>query len=155
MAEVVGLVASVIAIGQVATAVGKAVVRLKSLWDQVDDVPEQISDLLEELQLLDPMLKGIDKQLSLNSFPKEVWAHSSTKSSRDYCQKAMDSLYSLANDLDQDITKSRNKLRKLGKVGKKLAFTRATLQKDAIERHEKKLERAMRLLKMSMECHAM
>lgn len=149
MAEAVGLVASVIAIGQVAGAVGKAAIKLKGLWEQVRDVPEQIADLLEELEMLDPLLREIDKQLGQNSLPPELWDDSSTKLSKEYCRRAIDALLGMANELSRDIAESKGRLRK------KIASAKAVLKKDALAQHEKKLKKAMGLLKLSMECYSL
>lgn len=149
MAEAVGLAASVIAIGQVAGAVGKSVLRLKNLWDEVNDVPGEISDLLEELQILDPLLKGIDKEMTQNSLPAEVWDTSGAQLSKQYCQQAMESLCNMTNDLDREIKESR------GKVRKKIASAKAILKKDSIARHEKKLRKALNLLDLAMRSYQM
>ncbi|KAK6065684.1 carboxylesterase [Seiridium cupressi] len=56
MAEALGAVASGIAVAQVAGTAGSAIWKLKQLWDEVEDVPEIINDLIEQLGCLDPSL---------------------------------------------------------------------------------------------------
>ncbi|KAK6063068.1 carboxylesterase family protein [Seiridium cupressi] len=56
MAEALGAVASGIAVAQIAGTAGSAIWKLKQLWDEVEDVPEIINDLIEQLGCLDPSL---------------------------------------------------------------------------------------------------
>ena len=49
MAEALGVAASGIAVAQLSIQVGSTVSKLKQLWDQVKDVPEDIADLMEQI----------------------------------------------------------------------------------------------------------
>ncbi|EFZ01527.1 hypothetical protein MAA_02756 [Metarhizium robertsii ARSEF 23] len=58
MAEVVGLVASVVTLGERTTKV----VKLKSLWDKVRNVPEDIQSQLDELEALNILITEVEAE---------------------------------------------------------------------------------------------
>ncbi|KID88698.1 Ankyrin repeat-containing domain protein [Metarhizium guizhouense ARSEF 977] len=58
MAEVVGLVASVVTLGELTTKV----VKLKSLWDKVRNVPEDIQSQLDELEALNILITEVEAE---------------------------------------------------------------------------------------------
>jgi uncharacterized protein YoxC len=60
MAEVVGVVASSVAIGTLAAQMTSSVAKLKSYWDQVKDAPEDINDLIEQLEFFRQVLTNIE-----------------------------------------------------------------------------------------------
>ncbi|KAJ0344429.1 hypothetical protein COL26b_011901 [Colletotrichum chrysophilum] len=73
MAEALGTVASVIAVVDLA---GKAVTvsfKLKSLWDEVKDLPETLLEKAEELQDLDDFLRDAESNAANNPLPNSVW----------------------------------------------------------------------------------
>jgi hypothetical protein len=107
MAEILGTVASGVAVFQLSEEVGKLAIKLKSLWDEIDKVPEELRDMLDDLELLGLILGDLDRQLMGNtpSIPAQDCPsiHLSTK----YCRKALDTLLSLANELDREISSRR------------------------------------------------
>ncbi|KAI1323506.1 hypothetical protein F5Y16DRAFT_412627 [Xylariaceae sp. FL0255] len=56
MAEVVGMAATAITVGQAAVGIGKALIRLRELWCTIRDVPNDILDLFDQIECLDPTL---------------------------------------------------------------------------------------------------
>lgn len=61
MAEVVlGAVASGITVGALVAQVTCSVVKLKSYWDQVQNAPREIQDLLEEVEILRHVLAATE-----------------------------------------------------------------------------------------------
>ncbi|CAJ2512991.1 Uu.00g011100.m01.CDS01 [Anthostomella pinea] len=57
--KVVGLVASSITLVEVAARLGAGALKLRELWQQVHDVPETITRLLQEIEILEPVLEQI------------------------------------------------------------------------------------------------
>ncbi|KAJ0359334.1 hypothetical protein COL154_008363 [Colletotrichum chrysophilum] len=83
MAEALGTVASVIAVVDLA---GKAVTvsfKLKSLWDEVKDLPETLLEKAEELQDLDDFLRDAESNAANNPLPNSVWNVSRTNDDED------------------------------------------------------------------------
>ncbi|KAK0109191.1 hypothetical protein ONS96_003014 [Cadophora gregata f. sp. sojae] len=61
MAEVLGVVASGIAVTQLAGQVAKSVIKLKECWDQVQEAPADIKYLLREIDSLNLILNHIQE----------------------------------------------------------------------------------------------
>ena len=59
MAEVLGVVASGVAVSQIAGQVTKSIFKLKQYWGQVQDAPDEIKYLLREIDSLN-LSQGID-----------------------------------------------------------------------------------------------
>ncbi len=148
MAEVLGVVASGIAVAQVATTLGSAVVRLKALWEEVREVPERIADLMEQIDCLDPALWEAERLLSENELPAELWTDISARRSAEYCRKALRKLTALIDDLSAKIHSPKSPTRKIGRF-------RAVLKKDTLNILESRLESAVRLLQLAQQGYIM
>ncbi len=141
MAEVLGVVASGIAVVQGAQVLGQAVLSLSRLWREVRDVPETIRDLLENLELAGEMAAEIETELlclspgSLSTYQRLVVQR---------CHQAHKDLGDLVSDLAADIAASRRRK-------KILARAKVVLKKDILEGYEKRLRRACRLLNCALE----
>jgi hypothetical protein len=141
MAEVVGVVASGIAVAQLGVGFGKALAGLKTLWGEIKDIPRSIQCLMEEVELLKLTLDEIDADLNRHT--------SDTESSRSvrpilrYCQAAEQSLFEIVNTLRSQIDSSKSSLKRgVGKV-------RVGLKKDCLEAHERRLQRVVSLLALA------
>ncbi|KAF7531687.1 hypothetical protein G7054_g8639 [Neopestalotiopsis clavispora] len=64
MAELLGVVASAITVAEVAAKAGGAIPKLKKLWDEVQNVPETIQDLLQQIEIIDPMIWEMENELN-------------------------------------------------------------------------------------------
>ena len=146
MAEVVGLVASGISIGTLAAQITSSVVKLKSYWDELQDIPEDIQDLIEELEILYHLLADIEEDLQRNPVSGLLLDNTSTSRCLSHCKRGADQLKELTDDLSADLD-SRNKLRK------KWASTKVMLKKDKIEKYKKKLERAVNFLSLALQSY--
>ncbi|KAI0137028.1 hypothetical protein BJ170DRAFT_40313 [Xylariales sp. AK1849] len=145
MAEVIGVVASGIAVVQLAAGVSQALVKLKSLWDEIKDVPEGIEYLMEEIEVLQLALGDIETDVHR----QETIAHSgsgppfpSIQPILRYCQSAEHSLSELVYALNTQIKSSRTLQRGIGKV-------RVVLKKDILQGYERRLQRAISLLTLA------
>ena len=129
MAEALGAVASGIAVTQLTVEIGRSIVKLKSLWDEVNEVPETVQFMIDELDLLQLTLRETEKDLDEESAVTYVPALEPVAR---HCQSVGKSLSQLANDFKYQITTSRSAKRGLGKL-------RVALKKDVIQRHEHRL----------------
>ena len=144
MAEVVGVVASGIGIGTLAAQIAGNIIKLKSYWDQVKDAPEDIRDLVEELEVLNHTLVHIqdDQHQYLKS---NYIAHStSLLASLQHCKQAATRLKELVDNLSEDIEHK-------GSVKRKWASIKVALKKEKVDKYRAKLERTIMLLLLSRQ----
>ncbi|MCJ1461286.1 hypothetical protein MMC28_011668 [Mycoblastus sanguinarius] len=146
MAELVGVVASGISIGTLAAQITSSIVKLKTYWDEVQDAPEDIQDLIGEVEDLYLLLADLEEDQKRNPVSSLVLDNTSISSCLSHCKQGADRLKELADDLSTDFD-ARSKLRK------KWASTKVVLKKDKLERYRKKLERAIRLLSLSHQIY--
>ncbi|KAI1384188.1 uncharacterized protein F4822DRAFT_63089 [Hypoxylon trugodes] len=106
MAEALGIASSGIAIAQIASQVGGAVFKLKRLWDEVKDIPDDIADLMEQIDCLDPILWEAGNTLDQSGLPSIVWNELASKPTTTYCRKALQDLTEMADDLSFQINSS-------------------------------------------------
>lgn len=144
MAETLSVAASGIAVIQISSQVGVAVVKLKQLLDEVKDVPDDISDLLQQIDCLDPALWDADASLNDTNLPSILWNDQAARRSTVYCQQALKDLTALVDELSVQIN-DRSKVRK------KLASVKAVLQKPTLKKLEKRLENAIRMLTLAQQ----
>lgn len=146
MAEAIGIVASSITIGTLATGITSSIFRLKSYWDQIQDAPDDIRDLLEELEDLGYIIADIEEDQQQNPMSSIILDSTSSSRCLQRCRQGVDRLKDLADDLCTDIGSS-NRLRC------KRASTKVLLKKAQIERLRARLERAVRLLSLSHQLY--
>ncbi len=149
MSEVLGVLASGVALAQLAGAVISNGMKLKQLFNEVKEVPETISYLLEQIDILDPMLWAIDDDRARQLLPdtistSEVFVQKSVQ----ICQKVLHQLTQLLEDLTAQIQSSRMLYRSIGKV-------KVLLKKEVLVRYEKRLDMALRLLSSSQQMYMM
>lgn len=139
MAEALSAVASGIAITQLTLDIGRSIVKLKSLWEEFKEVPETVQFMIEELSLLQLTLKETEKDLGKETAAAYIPALEPVTR---HCQSVGNSLSQLASDFKCQIAATRSPKRGLGKL-------RVTLKKDVIQRHEHRLQSAIRLLSLA------
>ena len=142
------LAGGVIAITQVVCSAVKASLTIRKLWKEVGEVPEQIQELLEHLEMYEPFLNDIERQLSSDTIPKEIWNSSSAKVSVGYCRQALTCLSTMANDMSREVAAKKS-------LKRRIASTKVVLKKDSIQRLEKKLKKALKMLELSIGCYNM
>ncbi|KAF3004682.1 hypothetical protein E8E14_003649 [Neopestalotiopsis sp. 37M] len=90
MAEIVGLVASSIAIVETASKIAGAVFTLKKLWDEIQDVPDTIRKLMTEIEVLEPILTIIEEDFESTGTP--LPQDRASQLAVAYCRKAVTDL---------------------------------------------------------------
>lgn len=144
MAELVGVVASGIALAEVAGKVGGRVLALKRLWDEVQDVPETITGLMREVEILDPMLAEMEREFSsLGDRPTmDSWNDRAARMSLAACRQATDDLDALLRDLSVDLDAARRRKRGRAKL-------KVILQRESLHKFQERLTAAVRLLTLA------
>lgn len=145
MAEVLGIVASGIAVSQLFLGIAKATQKLHGTWSQFQDAPHDIRHILEELDILGQSLvfleEGIKHQLQLGHA-------AGIQKSLQLCQKAADDLDDLVSTLPPtpSQTSSAAKLKMKWQV-----FYR----RDRIGFVRERLHRAVRYLNFAVTCYSL
>lgn len=143
MAEVVGIVASGVSIGGLAGQITASIIKLKSFWDQVQDAPADIRDLIEELEDLNYLLADIEDEQRLTS---TVLDSTSSMRCLQHCKQGAARLKEVTDSLSTDLQAN-------SKLKRKWASTMVMLKKEKIDRYKAKLERAIRLLSLSHQLY--
>lgn len=143
MAEILGAVASGLAVAEVGLKVGGTVWKLKRLWQEVHEVPDTIAFLMKEIEIIEPVLSEFEFNFNaqITAFPTPSPAHNGAPAalSSAYCREALNDLRSLVEDLDGAVTSGRSRKRTIARI-------RVVLKKDTIKGFQGRLERATRLL---------
>lgn len=144
MAEIIGAVASGLAVAEVGLKVGGTVWRLKKLWQEVHGVPATIQDLMRQIEIMDPVLSDHESTLGIQTIalPRQLPSHNTAPAmlSAAYCREAVNDLRRLAEDLDNTVESEKRRRRTFAKI--KIVV----LKKDTMKIFQDRLERAIRLL---------
>ncbi|KAI1374189.1 hypothetical protein F4677DRAFT_172830 [Hypoxylon crocopeplum] len=146
MAEALGVAASGIAIAQISAQVGGAVFKLKQLWDEIKDVPDDIADLMEQIDCLDPVLWQTENIVNESNPSALAWDELASKSTTIYCRKALQNLTDMVDELSRQIHTSKKGRRTLSAV-------KVLLKKDSLKKLEKRLEIAVRMLTFAQQSY--
>ncbi|KAG8161642.1 hypothetical protein KVR01_008629 [Diaporthe batatas] len=139
MAEVLGAVASGLAVAEVGLKVGGTVWKLKKLWQQVHEVPETIQDLMKQIEIMDPVLCDFETNFGVQNASLTTQNTPQSMLSAKYCRQAFNDLRGLIEELDGAIQAEKKARRTLAKM-------RVVLKKDVIKGLGERLDRAMKLL---------
>lgn len=146
MAEVLGVVASGIAVVQIAGKATTTVLKLKQLWDQVKYVPEAILDLMEQLECLEPALSQLENRIEISQTLEGTSHTSSKQQSVIYCRRAFDKRSGLVEQLSAQINQNQRHKRTLERV-------KVVLKKEQLKQAEASLNSVIRMLTIAQQCH--
>jgi predicted nucleic acid-binding Zn-ribbon protein len=146
MAEILGLASSIITIVGVAGKLGTSTVRLKRLWDEVQDVPESIRRCIDHLELLAPAIEEMDNEFQQTRHM--VQNDSAAKRSLEYSRKAVETLETLVRDMENQITATRKRKRFVAQF-------KVMIKKEVIEEHQRQLNSALQLVSLSQQTYLM
>ena len=147
MAElVIGVTASGVTIGALGAQITIGIVKLKSFLKQVKDVPKEIQDLIEELDMLRQLLADADEDQQLNPISSLILNPKSRSQCLDCCRDSANQPKVLIDDLAKSLgTKSQWR--------KKWSSAKIIFRKDEICRFKSKLKRSIRLLSLSLQLY--
>ena len=146
MAEAIGVVASGIAIGSLAAGITSSIVKLKLYWDQVQNAPDDIHDLIEELEVFSHLLADIADDQQQNSMSSLAFDSTAISRCLQHCQRGADRLKDLTDNLSTDLDA-------LTRTKRKWASAKVVLKKGQIDKCKEKLEGAIRLLSLSYQMY--
>lgn len=139
---VVGLVASAIGIAGLATKIVKTTIKVKGLLEQINNVPEELQQHLDQIQLISQILTS---DINDDGPPALRGALDVAKIQ---CQKAAEGLRKVAEDLHAQVHGG-------GRARRKIRSARVVLQKDVLASHEKRLASTMQMLMMACNMYGM
>ncbi|KAK1500445.1 hypothetical protein CABS01_10169 [Colletotrichum abscissum] len=138
MAEAFGVVVSAFTVVEIAGKLGSSIIKLKKLWNEVQDVPREINQLIEQVDILNAILTEMDVELSQAGTPSIGTSDASLRC----CQQVANELEILATDLQQQILTAKKSRRSITKL-------RVTLKKDLIQSCQQKLQFALQMALLS------
>lgn len=146
MAEVVGIVASGIAITQLSASILKGSWKLRSAWSQFQDAPKGIEHVLEEVDILAGML------ISFEPIINQRIQHNAMKANvlecLGLCQRVAGELEDLAAVFPVNSGQGQGKTKQLALKWK------AYYRRDEIINIRERLQRAVNYLNMAVMCYA-
>jgi hypothetical protein len=145
MAEVLGVVASGVSIAQLTGQIATSIIRLKGFWDQVKNAPDEISNLIKELEVLNDVLCDLEPR-ETTSPPDFMAGSHAFRQSLTLCYEATRELCNLADSLNLEIASSRKLWRARGCV-------KLVIKRDQIKRYKSRLKSAITLLSLSHQCY--
>jgi len=152
MAEVLGVVASGIAVTQAAQTVGQAVFSLIKLWREVKDAPETIQNMLDDLEVSGELVAAIEAELESSALSTGPDGSSCLTPLQDLtirrCCQIQKKLGDFVDDLAADIASSRKRKRLLAKA-------QVVLKKETLASYEKRLEKALVSLNSTLQLNLM
>jgi len=139
MAEVIGIVASGIAIGQATAALTSSLLKLKSLWNEFRDVPNDLLHLVHELEIVCLVLAESDPQgTSGTCTPSSRPSELAWKLTNDGAK----GLKSLVDDLQAELKQDQ-------RWKGKFVAAKTVMKRDQIKRLKSRLKTCIRLLTLA------
>ncbi|KAK7429196.1 hypothetical protein QQZ08_004206 [Neonectria magnoliae] len=139
--------AASIAFVQITTDIVKCVVKARRLWQEVKDVPDEIQEMLSDMDDLGTMFNGIKHQLESNNSSLSQDDPSVTRS-LDIATQACDGLTKLIKDMSTQIN-SKNGMKK------KAAALKVTMKKEHLDQYQQRLFRLINRLQLSAQFYNM
>jgi hypothetical protein len=145
MAELVGVVASSIAVAQLASQIAQNIRNIHNFWQSIRDAPKDLSEALEELELLGDTLVELHKILGRHA-GRQLPGASAIRCMQ-YCRKVADDLEAIVVDLHKgsDDKKSR----------RRWAAIKVALKKRALQDFQQRLDRAKSMLTLAISCYSL
>lgn len=148
MAEVIGIVSGAITFATVVAQISKSITSIKDCWSQIRDAPEELQELIAELEIYDLILREIEQNLSSGPLANAIEMSEHSFQSLKICKKAAESLRVISKDLAKDFRPSSRLRRSYSSV-------KTVLQKSKVEKYKARLSNSVRLLSLSQQCYSM
>ncbi|KAL3425430.1 hypothetical protein PVAG01_02221 [Phlyctema vagabunda] len=144
MAELLGVVASSIAVGQLTAEIVKGISKLRSLVRHAQDAPRNIQDTLEEMEMMGQLLQEFQLQSATdNSSSSSILIH-----------KCIDKCKQVTTDINVIVTRLDVGL-KGGKSLRRWSAIKAALKNDDLEDLQRSLGHAKSMLSLAIDCFQM
>lgn len=148
MAEVFGIVANGLAVVEVAARVGSGVFKLKRIWDEVKEVPQSIIALIDEIDMLNPLISELEADTNLALQSSVTYGDPSARRCVNFCRRALDEMTAITDELTTQVNSTRRARRGLAKV-------KIVLKKDVSVSYENRLRRVVSMLGLAQQYYLM
>jgi hypothetical protein len=150
MAEILGIVASSITVAEASAKTGFAVLKLKRLWDEIQNVPDTITDLMAQVEVLDPIIWEMEHEINetRSAISPLLYDDAGIRKSTQYCRQAVDGLTSIVNDLHAQVNAQQALRRRKAKI-------KVVLKSDVLHIYEKRLRGAVNMLGIAQQSYMM
>ncbi|KAF4912403.1 hypothetical protein CGCVW01_v011147 [Colletotrichum viniferum] len=148
MAEALGLASGVIAVVDVATKVGGASIKLKRLWDEVNEVPSALLEKAELVQGWDELFEQAELQLATQTLPSLVNNKMLLQKSAKKARCILAELQVMIDGFLEQSTIGRRYRRKVGS-------TKVVLRKSEVKALDEKLDEALTQFQMAQSLYTM
>lgn len=146
MAEILGVVASAISVAQIAGQILSMVLKFKGLLYEVQDAPEAIGELIQQIEVLAPILCDIDHCQSQGVFPFLQSSNGLLQGALRHCQMSLDQLTDVVNDLSVRMESCRG-------IRRKMIALKMVLRQNLLARYERHLFFAVQLLSLAQQSY--
>lgn len=160
MAEVLGTIASGIAVAQFAGNIIASSQKIRGFWKAMKDAPKKIGDMLEEIEMLGQVLLHLNDDLGQNKKHlknQQVQGaeaeHKMTQGSLLHCRKVIEDLDSILVDLDLGM-QGKGSSGATDKARKWASF-KSIMRADELKELIDKLERSKTILLLAVSSHNM
>lgn len=146
MAEVLGVVASGIAVAQIAGQITGSIVKIRSYWSQVEKAPAEINYLLREIESINLMLQHMQDDRSQQSLQQLSTQNLCVQRSLELCRECATELSDLVNGLAMKVRGTKGWRKKVGSA-------KVVLSKEDIKTSKRRLKTSVSLLSLSYQYH--
>ncbi|KAI0534222.1 hypothetical protein GGR58DRAFT_65952 [Xylaria digitata] len=144
MAEIIGLIGSIVALNELAGKISACILALKNLLNEIKDVSSKLSAIMREIEILEPIVEGMSREFNDGNNILANWNDATVLLSIEYCEKALGDLTSVLGDLVQE-TNTPKKLKRYK------AAMKTIIKKDVLERCHTRLQSAVRFLSLTQQ----
>jgi hypothetical protein len=140
MAEALALVSSGVGLASLAVQLVDSAIKLRCLWTDVKDAPEEVINLVHEIEVLGRLLgtiKAVHASVPGNAMFDAIFDQCCT-----LCEQGARNLESVARDLETLIKQKRT-----------MGALRVVLKKDVVAEHRSRLERAKTSLLLAQQTY--
>ena len=148
MAEVIGIVSGAITFATVVAQISKSIMQIKDCWSQFRNAPDELQELITELEIYDLILREIEQNLSSGPRANAIGMSEHSLQSLEICKKAAEGLQIISNELAKDLCPS-------SRFRRSYSSFKIVLQKSKVEKYKAKLSNSIRLLSLSQQCYSM
>jgi len=148
MAEVLGIIAGGMSIGQLAGQILVTSIKIKQLFDKIKDGPEVISELIERIKFMVSYLGDFDNDSLLSGLPLMSPTYARLMATRQQCQHTLLEMQAIVDDLNSKLQDSRRSKRRLAAV-------KVVLKAGILAKYERRLSHAVQLLGLAQQSYMM
>jgi hypothetical protein len=147
MAEIIGVVSGAMTFATVVIQIGKSITTIKDFWEELQDAPDDLQKLVEEVKVFSFILADIEEDLSQPSISFALKSSKHALHSFELCKRAAEDLDFVCRELNQDVGPLSNRMRRSRKALK------IVMSKGKTKKHRMRLQNVLQLLMLSQQCY--